>query len=656
MPTKLDFDENFTAIVGKNDAGKSTILEALDIFFGNAKPEVSDFTVGEQAPIRIICTFDSLPENLVLDATHLTTLADEYLLDENEHLSLGREWTRSKPGSPSIFVVANHPALATGEELITLNKAQLEKSATKLGVDPSEVTDKRTNAAFRKAIWRSTLREGSAELKLREVPLESADAKKVGEQLNAALPIYQLFKSDRVGSEKDDLAQNPAKAVVQDVLAQYQETLDELTETLHEKISFLLADVVDKLEEVAPNLADALAPANMKPNWAKAYSALEFVDDSGIPLSKRGAGTRRLVLLSFFRSNAEDSTFVDDSGYHRGIITAVEEPETALHADLQLEILGSLSELASHAYRQVVVTTHSANLVKDMPFRSIRFIKRIAEAREIIDAKTDNDGVLLVRELNESLGILSDHNVRCFLLIEGVRDIESFTKFSDRLAAYHDDPSYSFSQMKRKGLASLISLGGGASATLWDDMLSAINRRIIYVVDSDRERPGAGLKSEVLDLLKNLDERSTAHVLEKRELENYLSKEIISDAYADTPGFDDQFSQLALAVPDWDYADIPELCAKAMHASLPVNKDIPWSEVQKENRDRAQSRAKKRLARLFDDERLVADQVSSQGELAKIVELIRAVVKDAESDIATSLIQELSTPHPVLGTGAKDGI
>ncbi|TON15480.1 hypothetical protein CGH62_27270, partial [Vibrio parahaemolyticus] len=31
----VDFDENFNVIIGKNDIGKSTILEALEIFFNN---------------------------------------------------------------------------------------------------------------------------------------------------------------------------------------------------------------------------------------------------------------------------------------------------------------------------------------------------------------------------------------------------------------------------------------------------------------------------------------------------------------------------------------------------------------------------------------------------------------------------------------------
>ena len=35
--TEIDFDD-LTAFIGKNDVGKSTILEALDIFFNHTLP------------------------------------------------------------------------------------------------------------------------------------------------------------------------------------------------------------------------------------------------------------------------------------------------------------------------------------------------------------------------------------------------------------------------------------------------------------------------------------------------------------------------------------------------------------------------------------------------------------------------------------------
>ena len=44
---EVNFDKNFNVIIGKNDIGKSTILEALDIFFegGTIKADIDDCNV-----------------------------------------------------------------------------------------------------------------------------------------------------------------------------------------------------------------------------------------------------------------------------------------------------------------------------------------------------------------------------------------------------------------------------------------------------------------------------------------------------------------------------------------------------------------------------------------------------------------------------------
>lgn len=55
---------DFTAIMGRNDVGKSTLLEALEIFFNNqiAKIEQADPCVhNESKLVEIGCTFDDLP-------------------------------------------------------------------------------------------------------------------------------------------------------------------------------------------------------------------------------------------------------------------------------------------------------------------------------------------------------------------------------------------------------------------------------------------------------------------------------------------------------------------------------------------------------------------------------------------------------------------
>jgi predicted ATP-dependent endonuclease of OLD family len=77
--TRIEVDD-LTAFIGKNDAGKSTILEALEIFFNDGKPERGDVSVhGTAMTIRIGCAFNSLPNEIVLDAAARTSLASEYL-------------------------------------------------------------------------------------------------------------------------------------------------------------------------------------------------------------------------------------------------------------------------------------------------------------------------------------------------------------------------------------------------------------------------------------------------------------------------------------------------------------------------------------------------------------------------------------------------
>lgn len=78
--------EDLTAFVGKNDIGKSTILEALDIFFndgkGVTKLDKADLNVESKArqetDISIRVCFTDLPEKIVIDTTNETSLSAEY--------------------------------------------------------------------------------------------------------------------------------------------------------------------------------------------------------------------------------------------------------------------------------------------------------------------------------------------------------------------------------------------------------------------------------------------------------------------------------------------------------------------------------------------------------------------------------------------------
>lgn len=91
--TVLEFGD-LTALVGKNDAGKSTFLDALNVVLGKAKLEKEDVCVAAQngEVVIIECGFTDLPESLTLDAGSSTNLADEYLLDQDGLLRIQWRW------------------------------------------------------------------------------------------------------------------------------------------------------------------------------------------------------------------------------------------------------------------------------------------------------------------------------------------------------------------------------------------------------------------------------------------------------------------------------------------------------------------------------------------------------------------------------------
>lgn len=63
----VDFDD-MTVFVGLNDVGKSTVMDALDIFLNEGVPDKNDASKnGDGKDLTIICEFCDLPELLVVD-------------------------------------------------------------------------------------------------------------------------------------------------------------------------------------------------------------------------------------------------------------------------------------------------------------------------------------------------------------------------------------------------------------------------------------------------------------------------------------------------------------------------------------------------------------------------------------------------------------
>ncbi len=295
---------NLTALIGKNDAGKTTILEALEIFFNNKLVvcERDDLNINTTSNnIEISCVFSDLPTSIVIDATCPTTLEDEYLLNSEGNLEIKKVFTATaaKP-KEKIFIVCNHPSEENVKDLLTLKRTELKARAINIGV-PEENYNASINTSIRQAIREYI---GDLDTTHTELLVDKEDSKKVYEAIKNYLPLFALFQSDRQSTDDDKEVTDPMKIAVQQALSELEEELNYIKTTVRQKAIETANRTLAKLHEMSPELAEQLVPDfKSEPRFDSQFK-LSIKSDDNISINKRGSGVRRLILLNFFRAEA----------------------------------------------------------------------------------------------------------------------------------------------------------------------------------------------------------------------------------------------------------------------------------------------------------------------------------------------------------------
>ena len=128
------------------------------------------------------------------------------------------------------------------------------------------------------------------------------------------------------------------KIAVQQALSELTAEIEHIKTEVRTKALDTANRTLAKLKEMSPELANELIPEfKTEPKFDSQFK-LTINSDDGIPINKRGSGIRRLILLSFFRAEAERIR-----AQHQGsqVIFAFEEPETSQHPDHKLMLLNA---------------------------------------------------------------------------------------------------------------------------------------------------------------------------------------------------------------------------------------------------------------------------------------------------------------------------
>ncbi len=526
-------------IIGRNDVGKSTILEALEIFFNSekVKMDISDLCVYADAPnISIICCFNVGDGKILIDSTNYTSCRDEFLLNKDGLLEIKKVWNCSTgnitKSSLKTFITAYYPTLYK-TPLVLEKISVLQKSYDQYKDDPVYVPEKRTvSAELRRAIYSKELSE-PIECKTIDIELSKEDAKDIWDSLSKQLPQYFLFESDRKNTDKDSEIQDPLKAVTRTVLADMNSEIEAMQQKVKDNVEEIGRKTILKLAELDRTIAEDIKPVvSLKP--IDSSFNFDLVSDHGIPLNKRGSGVRRLILLSYFRADAEEAIASDPD---RQLIYAIEEPETSQHPDFQRMIFDTLNELSLRPTHQIIVTSHTPEIAKLVSLNQLIFLKRSADGQTIAETNEREKA----KNITKTLGILPYAATQTILYVEGTNDVNFLINLNQYIPELKE-----IIDLQVENIPIIPLQGGRLVDWINQNYYEHSNLREIYITDSDVKK--------YVELIDEINEVNDGHrygwTTRRSEMENYFPIDLIEKEFG---------ISLSAYSEGWEDRDIPKL-------------------------------------------------------------------------------------------------
>lgn len=585
--TRIEIEGGLTALIGKNDVGKSTVLDALEIFFNSetVKMGADDACVfGNSKTVRIGCVFTDLPKSLVLDTTAPTSLEDECLLNADGDLEIYKIFDCSlKNPKASVVAEAMHPTADGVKDLLLLKQPTLRERLGMLGIDRPGINHS-SNPAMRKAI-----RESRGDLRIEKsvVDLEKEEGKRIWEVLRKELPVFALFRADRPSTDQDSEVQDPMKIAVAEAIRTVEDQLHGIEDAVRKQATEVAVRTLEKLKEMDATVASGLLPEfRADPKWDSLFK-LTLTGDDGVSVNKRGSGVRRLILLNFFRAEAERRQLANASP---SVLYAIEEPETSQHPNNQKMLVQSLLDLCESGDCQVILTTHVPGLAGLLPVESLRYVEKEEQGINKVSSGTDD----VYRTIAEQLGVLPDSRVQILFYVEGPHDIDFLNNISTVLHQVHPDIPNLLSDPR----VAVIPVGG-STLCQWvrRNYLGHLNLPEIHVYDRDVGTPPKYQSS--VDAVNQRGCSSWATLTCKRELENYLHPDAIQEG-------------LGLSVTFDDHDDVPRLIADA-------------SKVQSCLRGQMNEKRAKRLLNEIVTQKMTPDRLAERDPEQEVVSWLRRV-------------------------------
>lgn len=533
--TEITFN-NFNTIVGKNDAGKSTILKALNVFLNEVPFNKDDINVFADTNVTIELYFKVDDENQIIRYDDKTIFVLKEILSEDGLLRIKKVWdiTRARITSETYI----YRKIYETNDYLLLNKEDILELCNQLGIineEEIEYKEIRIRLAHKLETMATPFYYDYEKL----LTSGKSKSKMLNDCLKNVLPKFEYFPADTSLSDSDTAIQNFFKKLAQNTIDQ-ELNKTEIEAPIRNKLQSVFSKITDKINGIVPE--EEKVEPEIKFDWTKLVQATfkSTNEEGSIPLSSRGDGFRRITMMSYFEYLAEQ-----DASEQQNIIFGFEEPETFLHPSAQENLFDKLLGMSDNGY-QIIITTHSPIIVANSKQSDLIHILKADKEYKV------NLNIEDIKDIALDLGITIDNQfitlfnrAKVLFLVEGIDDVHAFIHISN---LYKENGLIDYT-LEELGIT-LIPVGGCDSIKHWVtlDLLKTLDKPFFIYLDSDKESEDGNSpnKEKLIDFgfIENEDFLVTA----KRELENYIPYSALNRL---VPGCDIEYG-------DWD--DVKKIC------------------------------------------------------------------------------------------------
>lgn len=399
--TKIEFHEGMNVIIGQNNAGKTTVIKALELLFStknNKRLLIDDFN-------RNI-TFEELieePPRVRLSAKLIESIGEE---DYSDELVTVSSWL-TKLDSP-------YEAQITYEFFLPEKEVDDYKRSmgSVVSSDPEEcwniIRDEFLRKYTQKVFIGNPAHSNLVELEsinkfdfqflsaIRDVERDLFSGK------NPLLKEIIDFFMDYEIKMDDKLDKNQQASKIKAKKQAFSQNAKKLIQSLQERMIEGNKHMLKYVEDTGAGF-DGMSPSfDGMILDTELYSALKLIvqNETGIklPAINNGLGYNNLIYISLLLAKMQKDASGDYLGSNAKVysILAIEEPEAHLHPNMQYKFLKFLKENQDTEVNQIFITTHSPNITAAVDLEDIIVLQKDEEEIRVaypgkVFAETEED-------------------------------------------------------------------------------------------------------------------------------------------------------------------------------------------------------------------------------------------------------------------------